>query len=162
MADNIQQRVLMIVLILTSIITLAAVAANLGLFGESELVSNFAKWGLTGVLGVIVTTAVGISKGLFSKTNKLRVSITFKEKQPGEVRLDTTKCEYQLLDDKGNEIEKNKLTPVIKGQNWECTLPEKAIESFYVKLFLSDLGGVNWIVGPFYSFESTQIAEVTG
>ena len=152
---------LKVLLLLTSIITVAALVANLGLFGESEVVVAFAKWGMTSVLGVIITTAIGISKGLFTKAHRLRVSLDFESRPPGDVRLDTERCTYQLLDEDGNQIQEGKITPVPEGQSWECTLPAKAWESFYIKLNLEERGGINkWVVGPFYSFRTFQKAEV--
>jgi len=158
--EELQALVLKILLVLTSVITIAAVAANLGIFGESEIVASFAKWGLTGVIGVIITSAIGIYEGLFTKAHRLRVSLEFESRPPGEVRLDTEKCEYYLLDEDGKEIQKDKLTPVREGQNWECTLPVKAWESFYIKLKLEERGGIKWVVGPFYSHQMFQKAEV--
>jgi len=161
-AEEQQAFVLKILLGLTSVITIAALAANLGLFGHSEILAGFAKWGLAGGLGVNIPAKVGISKGLFTRAHRLRVSVDFPSREPGDVTLDADQCEYQLLDEDGKEIKRDKIIPVREGLSWECTLPPKALESFYIKLYLAERGGrqAKMVVGPFYSFKTIQKAEV--
>ena len=147
-------------LLLTIVITGAVLAANLGLFGESEIVRNFANWGLVPILGGIVAAYVAITRGFFAKVRRLRVSLGFEGKNPGEVALDPGRCKYQLLDEDGKDVGRGTVIPVAEGQGWECTLPPKAGEAYFVILTLQDSGGTTWRVGPFYTFRTSQTAEV--
>lgn len=147
-------------LLLTIVITGAVLAANLGLFGESDIVRNFANWGLVPVLGAIVTAYVAITRGFFAKVRRLRVSLGFGGKDPGEVELDPRGCRYQLLDEQGKDVGRGTVIPVTEGQGWECTLPPNAWEAYFIILTLHDSEGTTWRAGPFYTNRTSQTAEV--
>jgi len=154
-----QSLVLKVLLILTSVITIAAVGANLGLFGEGESVTSFAKWGMTSVLGFIITAAVGISKDLFTEGYRLHVPIVFENKEPGEVLLDPARCKYELRDEDYRVTKEDTVIPVEEGAGWVCILPAKTRESNTITLYLQDEEDTIWRVGPFRSSYIPQTAK---
>ena len=153
-----QVMVLVVFLVLTIVITVAVVLASLGLFGESELVSSFADWGLVGVLGVIITTTIGIAKGLFTRAQPLVVVVEFPDEPEGSVQIQSGK--YELLDIRNKLKGEGKLNPVPKALGWEFTIPPEGWQSYYFALYLKDDEGRKWTVGPYPTFELKHEAEV--
>jgi hypothetical protein len=154
-----QFMVLVVLLILTIVITVAVVAANLGIFGESEVVSSFADWGLAGVLALIISTTIGIAKGLFTRAQPLVVVVEFPGQPQGSVQIQSGK--YELLDIRNKLEGEGKLIPVPKGLGgWEFTIPPEGWQSYYFALYLEEEAGRKWTVGPYPTFELKHEAEV--
>jgi len=153
-----QFMVLIVFLILTAVIAVAVVLANLGFFGESELVSSFASWGLVEVLAVIIVTTVGITKGLFTRAQPLVVVVEFPVQ--GQESIQIKSGRYELLDIYSKVEVQGKLIPIPSGQGWEFTIPPEGWKSYYFALYLEEQGGKQWAVGPEKTFELNHKAEV--
>jgi hypothetical protein len=137
---------------------LAALVANLGLFGVSQD-STFAKTSLGAILleivgGLIYVWRTGVLSG-----KAISVVIQFPENL-GKVLLDTDKCFYEVRDQQANIRAKGKIGVAIGiSGSWECRIPTPG-EYESVALQLTARDRKVWEVRSFYPLSRTENAVI--
>jgi hypothetical protein len=85
MEENLKRYFLIAFIFITIITALSVVLVNIGLFGDQVRESNFAKWGMTVVLGEIVIATIALFRFEFlQKESNFQVTFTVPEKLSGK------------------------------------------------------------------------------
>ena len=144
---NIVGVVLVFIVLLTAV---AAVAANLGVFGLDPD-STFAKTTLGAVLVEIVSAVVYVWRSGGLVPSMASASIAFEgEADPKGVELDADSCTYKITDMKAKVKESGKVGLVYGHAGWECKFPGPKELDVSVTLRLVEKRGKVWEVRPFY------------
>ncbi len=150
MAPRTRTVVTYVFLFIILVTAMAAVAANLGLFGLDPT-SNFAKTTLAGVLVEIAGAVIYVWRTSALGPGNVSAVIHFEdEDEPENINWDLEACTYQVRDMQAEVKSNGKLNIVWEHAGWECKFPspEKLDES--VTLTLTDKQGRVWEVRPFY------------
>jgi hypothetical protein len=162
--DKMQQNIVLVAsIVLVGIIAVAVVVANLGLAGESPIVSGFATWGQVPVLGAIVAMAIGIWKGLFNESKDLIVSVKFPIPNVKQLKWNVNESKYVAYDRANNEVVSGTVQPIPPEAGDDtsvliCTLPSEVFASHYIKMTLEEEGGKKWRVSSFHPNTKTEEA----
>lgn len=148
--------VLLAIVLFTSI---AAVAANLGLFGLDPN-SNFAKVTLTSVLVEIVAAFVYLAKQTYNNepttiTAAIKFPNSVDESHLSNVRWDHANCIYEVMDAQANVTSRGQIALVLGNGGWECKIQNLDDIDNSVELRLVEEDGVVWEVPRFYPLTRT-------
>jgi hypothetical protein len=144
---NIVTLSLLFILLFTAI---AAVLANLGLFGLDPN-SNFAKTTLGAVLIEIISAVVLVWKTGALQSNYISASIKFtSDGQVENVSLDPDGCSYEIRNMKAEIKDTGKVNVVWGVGGWECKFPSPTDLDESITLTLKERTGKVWEVRPFY------------
>ena len=162
--DKMQQNIVLVAsIVLVGIIAIAVVAANLGLAGDSPIVSGFATWGQVPVLGAIVSLAIGIWKGIFEVSKDLIVSVKFPIPNARQLKWNVSKSKYKGYDRLNNEVVSGTVRPIPPEAGDDasvlnCTLPSEVFASYYITMTLTEDDGREWSVDSFHPNTKTKEA----
>jgi hypothetical protein len=154
--DRMQQNLILVTtIVLVGLIAIAVIIANLGLAGESPIVSGFATWGQGVVLAAIVSMALGIWKGVFSESKDLLVNVKFPVQNARLLTWNVEKSTFSAFNRENKQIATGTVHPVSPKIGEEtsvlvCTLPPIVFASHYILMELEEIGGVKWTVNTFY------------
>lgn len=156
---NVVAMVLVFIVLLTAV---AAVAANLGIFGLDPD-STFAKTTLGAVLVEIVSAVIYVWRSGGLVPTMASAIVAFEgESDPGAIDLDAEGCTYRITDMRANVKESGKVGLVYGHAGWECKFPSPKELDVSVTLRLVERGGRVWEVRPFYPLSrdvSARMAE---
>ncbi|MDD1746060.1 MAG: hypothetical protein LUQ20_09705 [Candidatus Methanoperedens sp.] len=104
---------LIIFVVITSLTAVIVLLANVGIFGTEVRQSAFAKWGIGGVLGEIVTATIVAFKLEFFSTKSMLIVFDFKSpKAPGAKLIE---CSYEISDAKGERVDRGEKLKLTRG-----------------------------------------------
>lgn len=139
--------VFLFILLLTAV---AAVFANLGLFGLDPN-SNFAKTTLGAVLLEIIAAVVLVWKTGALQATHISAAIRFpNDVQADGVDLDHSSCYYEIRNMKAEVKSSGKVSVVWGYAGWECRFPSPGDLDESITLMLKEKNGKVWEVRPFY------------
>jgi hypothetical protein len=139
---------LLFILLLTAI---AAVFANLGVFGLDPK-SNFAKTTLGAILIEIVSAVVLVWKTGALRSLSISATIRFPQDiQPEDLHFDVTACCYEIRNMKAEVKSFGKISVVFGNGGWECRMPAPEDFDDSITLTLKEKCGRVWEVRPFYA-----------
>jgi hypothetical protein len=154
---NVATVVLLLILLLTAV---AALLANLGLFGLDPN-SNFAKTTLAAVLLEVVAAVVLVWKTGALQRTFVSAIIRFPDDiQPGSVDLDLSLCCFEVRDMKAEIKSSGKVNVVWGFAGWECRFPSPTDLDESITLTLKERNGRTWEVRPFYPLSRDVVAVV--
>lgn len=137
-------------LFIVLITAVAAVLANLGLFGLDPN-SNFAKTTLGAVLVEIVAAMILVWKTGILQPSSILAAIIFPDGvSPVNVDLDLDACFYEIRDMRAQVKNKDKLGVVWERGGWQCRLPRPPDPTHLMILRLTERNGTKWEVRPFH------------
>ena len=143
---NIVTLVLLFILLLTAV---AAVVANLALFGLDPN-SNFAKTTLGAVLIEIAAAMVLVWRTGALKPAHVSAAIRFPVMPPDSVDLDLASCYYEVRDVRAEVRQSGRVNVVFGHAGWECRFPSPTDLDESITLTLKEKNGRMWEVRPFY------------
>lgn len=151
---------LLSIVFLTSV---AAIAANLGLFGLDPN-SSFAKVSLTAVLVEIVGAFVYLARQSYtSQLTAISAVIRFPDdidhNRLADMRWDYTKCTYEIMDGKARVKSSGNMAVVLGDGGWECRVPTPDELDDSVELRMVEDNGTVWEVPGFYPLTRTLTAR---
>jgi hypothetical protein len=147
--------VFLFIVLLTAV---AAVAANLGLFGLDPN-SNFAKTTLLAVLVEIVAAVIIVWRTTTLEETSVSAVIELPAgMDPDQVDWDANGCFYELRDIQAEVKSKQKLSVVFGHAGWECKIPRPNNLDDSVTFTLTEKNGTTWEVRPFYPLSRTVVA----
>lgn len=141
---------------LTVATVIAVLLASIGIFGDSEIVKNFASWGSGAVLAEIVGTTILAYKTVMNvKSHLPKVIIDFPI-SPSEVRLDSDRCTYKI-NIRGKKPLSGKANPAFGKGGWEINIPQDVTSEYdTIELTLVERSGKKWTTTPFYPYITKQ------
>ena len=122
MADKGKMIFLVVFVLITALTAVAVLLANLGIFGSEVRQSDFAKWGIGGVLGEIVLATVAAFKWEFFSSKNMLIIFELKS-LASETNL--IGCSYEITDVKGQRVDKGEVR-IARDRthgHWKCFLP---------------------------------------
>jgi hypothetical protein len=145
------------ILLLTAV---AAVLANLGLFGLDPN-SNFAKTTLGAVLVEIVSAVILVWKSGILAPSFVSATIKFPQDiEANEIDFDISACCYEIRDSLAKVKASGKINVVLGNGGWECRLPAPSDPDESITLTLKEKNGKIWEVRPFYLL-SRDVTAIT-
>ena len=167
MKENYRKYLFIVFIAITFITALTVLLANIGLFGETIRESEFAKWGIGGVLAGIISVVLALFKFEFLKEKidrKMIVNLKFPPNK--DVDLNVDKCILKIRDIKGRK--KSSMNPnfTFSKQSgfWSFQLPEVAdTDSISLELVeerVNDKENI-WKVRPFIPYsKDVEVEEI--
>ncbi len=115
---------LSIFIMITTLTAVIVLSANVGVFGQEVRQSDFAKWGIGGVLAEIVAVTIAAFKWEFFSTRNMLIVFDLKSPKAPEVKL--IECSYEITDVKGEHVDGGKKIRIARGSKpgtWVCFIP---------------------------------------
>jgi hypothetical protein len=162
MSNEVRNVVTIVFVFIVLLTAVAAVAANLGLFGLDPN-SAFAKVTLGAVLVEIVTAVLLVwrSGGLMPSVASAVIAFEGEEDPKGvDLDLDAEDCTYRVTDMRAKVKETGKVGLVYGNAGWECKFPSPKELDVSVTLRLVEKSGKAWEVRPFYPLSRDVKARV--
>jgi len=110
-------------MVLTVITAIFVLLANVGVFGKEVMSSDFAKWGIGGVLAEIVAATVAAFRWEVLSSKNMLVIFDFKPELAAATKLD--RCVYEIADENNNSVCKGE-TKIARDNvsgYWRCFIP---------------------------------------
>ena len=149
MSEKIKNVITYVFLFIILITAMAAVLANLGLFGLDPK-SNFAKTTLGAVLFEIITAVIGVWKTGVLRSTTISATINFSDNELRDIDLNPNACFYEIRDMKAKIKSTGKLGVVWSHGGWECRFPSPQDQHDSILLTLTEKNGEKWEVRPFF------------
>jgi hypothetical protein len=151
---------LVAIVLLTSV---AALAANLGLFGLDPG-SNFAKVSLSAILVEAAVTFFFLARQVFSGSSKtisatIKFPDTIDQSHLLNMRWDLPKCMYEVRDTQAQIKDQGQVVIVLDNSGWECKLPNVRGLDDSIELRIVEDNGKVWEVPSFYPLTRTLEAR---
>jgi hypothetical protein len=150
MPAGIRNAVTIVFLFIVLLTAVAAVLANLGLWGLDPN-STFAKTTLGAVLVEIVTALILVWKTGVLQPTAVSAAIHFSNgTSADDIELDPNGCTYEIRDMRSKIKMTGSLSVVWGHAGWECKFPSPKSLDDSITLKLTERGGRLWEVRPFY------------
>lgn len=108
--------------VITAFAAVVTVLANINLFGSEVRQSDFAKWGITSIIGVIVSSTVLAFKRIVTPTPEIMLVFNL---DPNIPTTSLSECLYEINDNQGNSIGNGRVNVVRDTTSgfWRCFVP---------------------------------------
>lgn len=135
-------------MILTIITAVIVLLANIGAFGEEVRLSEFAKWGIGGVLAEIVVATIAAFRLEISPPRNMLMIFNLKSSSISGTNLE--RCSYEIKDTKGKQVDEGKNIPIGRADKsgwFQCyiTIPPKMSHMYLTTMTLEDDQGNKYL-----------------
>lgn len=112
MAEKGKLLFLSVFIVITALTAVIVLLANVGVFGSDVRESEFAKWGIGGVLGEIVIVTIAAFRWEVLSPRNMLIVLSLKSPLASEANL--IECSYEISDIHGNVIDEGEKIKVIR------------------------------------------------
>ena len=149
MTDSMQGPTTAVLLFIVLMTAIAAVAANLGVFGLDPE-SRFAQVTLSAVLVEVAAAVIFIWKARALEPSTVIARIRFPDGAHAEdISLDLDSCSYEIRGS-ASKVRSGRPSLTYGNAGWECRIPSPTGMEQAVRLTLVDRSNRRWEVRPFY------------
>jgi len=124
MAEKGKMLFLSVFMVITALTAVIVLLANVGVFGPDVRQSDFAKWGIGGVLGEIVIATIAAFRWEVLSPRNMLIILDLKSPLASGAKL--VECSYEITDVKGERVDRGEKIKIARDPlsgYWRCFIP---------------------------------------